>query len=624
MLPKLSNFVKERKQCFKLILVYSLANLIVAAVFYFILPIILNYPRDYVARNFQLTGVLYHHQYIIILSLAEIIGSVALLILLKDIDFQLISLADGSRKNKCLHSKYASLPLVLYSMPIIGGIIIPLLFFMALKIPAIIITKTLLLIFVATTLEANIMFIYSKSMVRKILQKKFLSYSTSTNYFSLKIRLSLLIIPLFIVSIIFIALFGYSRHIEEKGDYLYQIYLQEFEQSFTNLPSEINNDILLHRLGQLNNTTNFGDLFILTPTKELITLNNSNFDKFFTLELFNALKTNRDRIYGITSETQGIVKTINRINGKWLVGIKYNISSKTIIIHLILGALILFIICIGFLFLITNDLVNDIRRVSNNLNQIANPNSLTEHQKLPITSYDEIGDLIRSFNKILDLEKERISAARELAVAKERNRFARDVHDTLGQTITNLVGCLDMIRLYLNFSPEKAENYLEKATRIAKVGLTEVKQALSGFSGLTIDSTGLNFLIKQMELLIISYQSNKIKVEFNVFGPNSSINLEISEVIYRVCQEALTNAVKHGKAHYIKIDLEIRSDNIALSIFNDGIGCQEITKGHGLSGMEARVKELDGLINFSSDKTGFKISANIPVNERKSETVINI
>jgi len=137
MLPKLSNFIKERKQCFKLILVYSLANLIVAAVFYFILPIILNYPRDYVARNFQLTGVLYHHQYIIILSLAEIIGSVALLILLKDIDFQLISLADGSRKNKCLHSKYANLPLILYSMPIIGGIIIPLLFFMALKIPAI-------------------------------------------------------------------------------------------------------------------------------------------------------------------------------------------------------------------------------------------------------------------------------------------------------------------------------------------------------------------------------------------------------------------------------------------------------------------------------------------------------
>lgn len=621
---KLSNFIKEKKLSIKLILVYNLANLIIAAVFYFILPIILNYPPDYVTRNFQLTGVLYHHQLMIILSLVDIIGSILLYIVLKDINLYIGSSAISSHKGSQLSPKYAYLPLFLYFVPIIGSIVITFLFFLAIKVPAIIIVKTLLLIFVAATLEANILLIISKNIIRKLLQKKFLSYSSSINYLSLKSRLPLQIIPLLVISVIFIALICYSRYIEEKSDLLYQIYHPELEKSLGNLPHEVNTDVLISRLEQLSKKVEAEEFFILTPTHKLITLKDTTFDKCFTYELYNALAANKDRIYGITSKTQGIVKIINNNRENWLVGIKYNVSSKLIITYLILSALILLLISIGFLIFITNDLVNDIRHVSINLHKIANRNSLMEHQKLPITSYDEIGDLIISFNQILDLDKEYISTVEELAIAKERNRFSRDVHDTLGQTITNLVGCLDLIRLYLYSSPQKAENYLDKATRTAKEGLTEVKKALSGFSGLTTDNTGLNFLIKQIESLIASYQSNKLKVEFNVFGPDSSIHLKISEAIYRVCQEALTNSVIHGKAHYIKIDLDISSDNIALSIINDGRGCQEIKKGRGLSGMEARVRELAGKINFSSDKTGFKISVNIPINESKSEPLINI
>lgn len=613
---KLSNFIKEKKLSFKLILVYNLANLIIAAVFYFILPIILNYPPDYVTRNFQLTGVFYHHQLLIILSLVEIIGSILLYIVLKDINLYIGSSTISSHKGSHLSSKYAYLPLFLYFMPIIGSIIITLLFFMAIKIPTIIIFKTLLLIFVAATLEANILLIFSKNIIRKLLQKKFLSYSSSINYLSLKSRLPLQIIPLLVISIIFIALICYSRYIEEKSDLIYQIYHPALEKSLQNLPHEVNTDVLISRLEQLRKKVTAEEFFILTPTHKLITLNDTSFDKFFTYELYNALTAKKDRIYGITSKTQGIVKTIKNKDENWLVGIKYNISSKLIITYMILSALILLLISIGFLIFMTNDLVNDIRHVSINLNKITNRNSLMEHQKLPITSYDEIGDLIISFNQILDLDKENISIAEELAIAKERNRFSRDVHDTLGQTITNLVGCLDLIRLYLYSSPEKAENYLDKATQTAKLGLSEVKKVLSGFSGLTSENISLNSLIKKIELLIKNYQSNKVKVEFNVFGPNSNISLSSSEVIYRICQEALTNAIKHGNAQCIKIDLEIQSDIIVLSIFNDGIGCPDIKKGNGLSWMEERVKELDGSIKFSSNKAGFKIIANIPISKK--------
>ncbi len=180
---------------------------------------------------------------------------------------------------------YANLPLILYGMTIIGSIIIPLLFFVLIKIPTIIIIKTLLLIFVAANSE---------------------------------------------------------------------------------------------------------DFFILTPKNELITLNETAFDQVFSLELSRALTADKDRIYGITSETQGIVKTIKNHDEIWLVGFKYNISSKMIIAYLILGALILLSISIAFLLFTTNDLANDIRHVSINLNKIANRSSLMEHQKLPITSYPDL------------------------------------------------------------------------------------------------------------------------------------------------------------------------------------------------------------------------------------------
>ncbi len=92
------SFIKQRKLCLQLMVVYNLANLFIGAVFYFMLPIILNYSPNFIARNHQLTGVLYHHQFLIILSLIGITGSIALFVLLKDINLHINSLPNNFLK----------------------------------------------------------------------------------------------------------------------------------------------------------------------------------------------------------------------------------------------------------------------------------------------------------------------------------------------------------------------------------------------------------------------------------------------------------------------------------------------------------------------------------------------
>ncbi len=94
-----------------------------------------------------------------------------------------------------------------------------------------------------------------------------------------------------------------------------------------------------------------------------------------------------------------------------------------------------------------------------------------------------------------------------------------------------------------------------------------------------------------------------------------SCQKKITNDIYRICQESVTNAIKHGNAEKIAISIKNRSGFIELYILDNGKGCGEIIKGTGLSSMESRVQRLGGTINFSSfeGQEGFMVRAGIPM-----------
>jgi signal transduction histidine kinase len=99
-----------------------------------------------------------------------------------------------------------------------------------------------------------------------------------------------------------------------------------------------------------------------------------------------------------------------------------------------------------------------------------------------------------------------------------------------------------------------------------------------------------------------------------VKGIYKMIPVKYYNAIYRICQEAVTNTIKHSQAENIYIIIRNDDKKIDINIFDDGIGCNSLKRGNGLSGMEQRVRELSGSIKFTSvENEGFYIKANMEI-----------
>jgi signal transduction histidine kinase len=221
---------------------------------------------------------------------------------------------------------------------------------------------------------------------------------------------------------------------------------------------------------------------------------------------------------------------------------------------------------------------------------------------------NEKNALLESMNKDL---KEYATAIEELSITRERNRVAIEVHDTLGHSLTLLLTLLEGAKLSCTKDIEDTKRRLGEATEIARNGMSEIRRSISGLLPERLEG---NNVIEALEPLISKYQSSGINVEMSVDDINIQLSPMISEAIYKICQEAMTNSVRHGKATEINIILR-RSQNIAkLYIFDNGIGCNEIKEGFGLYGMRHRIEKLGGsiILNASSDSS-FNIRVEIPM-----------
>jgi signal transduction histidine kinase len=239
-----------------------------------------------------------------------------------------------------------------------------------------------------------------------------------------------------------------------------------------------------------------------------------------------------------------------------------------------------------------------------------------------ITRYKGIMDELN--NKNLDLSKLNLelvnkneqllkyaSTAEELAVTKERNRFSRDVHDTLGHTMTLLITQLKVINILCDTEPIKVKEKINEVINVAKVGLNELRRSIAG---LTPGKLSENNLEEAILKLIADFEASGVKIDFVVTGISKNITLEYFQTLYRLCQEALTNSIRHGKAKHVDIVLNFMENKIKVFIKDDGCGCIEVKKGLGLSGMEQRVKNLNGNIEYGSDgENGFNIYVELPL-----------
>lgn len=249
------------------------------------------------------------------------------------------------------------------------------------------------------------------------------------------------------------------------------------------------------------------------------------------------------------------------------------------------------------------------------LGRVISFQNVTEYKKL--TSQLNHRNLeISAMNEELVLKNEQLkeyaAEVAELTLQKERTRFARDTHDTIGHTMTILIAGLESLKITCKNNLPVVEQ-LTAIINTARAGLNEARRSIYDLAPGHLDTANLE---QSLKLLITGFHSVEVHIDLAVEGSTENCDTIQAEVIYRICQEAITNAVRHGKATHIHVILNFEADLIRLFIFDDGLGCKIVHKGLGLTGMESRVAGVNGSIKYGAvGDNGFVVNVTIPLEQ---------
>lgn len=192
--------------------------------------------------------------------------------------------------------------------------------------------------------------------------------------------------------------------------------------------------------------------------------------------------------------------------------------------------------------------------------------------------------------------------AEKLVVIEERQRLARELHDSVTQSLYSVTLFADATRLALSSENEtEAIENLNELRNMAREAMLDMRLLIFELHPPILEKEGLVAAIKT-RLESVEARSG-IETEFIVDG-DRRLPLPIESELYRISQEALNNVVRHAKAQYIKINLIIKQRRFRMEIFDDGKGFDPIlakqSSGMGLRGINERVTKIHGDLSIDS------------------------
>jgi len=207
--------------------------------------------------------------------------------------------------------------------------------------------------------------------------------------------------------------------------------------------------------------------------------------------------------------------------------------------------------------------------------------------------------------------REYAAQVEELATAKERNRLAREIHDSLGHYLTVINVQLEAAELLVPADPERAKAALGKAQSLAQEGLADVRRSVAA---LRADPVSGRPLPEAVADLVEESQAAGIVTKLAVRGQARPLPPQAELTLYRVTQEALTNVRKHARASRADLTLDYAAtDRVCLVIVDNGIGAAETGGGFGLLGLRERVQLVGGqFVVHSSPGEGFSVDVQVP------------
>lgn len=214
-----------------------------------------------------------------------------------------------------------------------------------------------------------------------------------------------------------------------------------------------------------------------------------------------------------------------------------------------------------------------------------------------------------------------------LAQEEERKRIAREIHDGPAQSLANLVLRTEIVERMLNKQEfEMVQNEIVDLKSQVRFGLEEIRKVIFNLRPMALDDLGL---VPTLRKFIHDYEDkHRIKTAFEVRGQERRLRSAMEAAIYRLVQEAFTNAAKHAHPSFVTCELTYDEEEVRLVVRDNGFGfkvesLEEKSKEHahfGLLGMQERVELLEGRMEIhSAENRGTRIMIQIPTNVDKRE-----
>lgn len=614
----MKNFFKKYNIQLKLLLMLTIGLVILSTIYYFLIPMVLNYPQGTYGTYFQIE--LENTDYItqvVCIALAIFVIFTFLTFTKTHFLIKYHDLLEYPNNYSITEINYVKNKL--FSTPYS-------LFLLNLIIPSIALTsihaytihqfgittlKLFILVISLMALYVTSVFVYTCNLFKQILLKLPYDDIKGLNKLSIKKRIFFNILPLILVSILFTSLLGYSMISKETGNSLFETYHNSLiyfnaYNSFSSL------DELTFQLSNLQLLGKNDFIFIKTPNGNYLDINQNEIEmsNFFDKYLSELSSSNNGKVYeyyGIDCQAATINITINGNN--YVVGIYYYILSLNILYFFTMSFFILVIINIVILFLFSRSISKDITTISSNLSDMVNSDDIEIMHPLHLTSNDEIGQLIIAYNNIQKLTKENIEqihSNQDMLVEKERlaslGQLVGGIAHNLKTPIMSISGAAegltDLVKEYDSSigDPEVNEQdhhdiahdmseWIEKIkthTSYMSDIITAVKGQAVTLNENEEDTFTINELVKRVNILMKHELKNAL-IDMNV---NMNVDDMISlsgnvNSLVQVINNIISNAIQayNGETNKV-IDLNVdkNGNNIVISVEDYGCGMTDEVK----------------------------------------------
>ncbi|GGQ53131.1 HAMP domain-containing sensor histidine kinase [Streptomyces asoensis] len=238
-------------------------------------------------------------------------------------------------------------------------------------------------------------------------------------------------------------------------------------------------------------------------------------------------------------------------------------------------------------------------------------------QRLPEGGRGETAELIRTFNAMLErLEHERASSSARVLVAQEaeRRRIAQELHDEVGQSMTAILLALERSA---DEADEPLRGELRHVQEITRGSLDEVRRLARRLRPGVLEDLGLISALTSLTTEFSTHAGMRVVRRFDSGLPGLDEQTEL--VLYRVAQEALTNAARHAGAERVEVRLRHTAEAVELTVGDDGRGTGAAPEGAGIRGMRERALLIGATLDVvSPPRTGTQVRLTVPLLRKQS------